>query len=53
MVVAPAWTATVIIWMRKSRSVRVASSVENSTSSTIGAGEADGLGDLIERLRRG
>ncbi len=34
MVVAPAWTATVIILRRNSGSVRVPSSVENSTSST-------------------
>ena len=31
---APAWMATVTIWTRKSRSERVASSAENSTSST-------------------
>src|ERR1700737_4987181 len=33
MVVAPAWTATATIFTRKSGSVRVASSAENSTSS--------------------
>jgi hypothetical protein len=33
MVVAPAWTAMVTIFTRKSGSVRVASSAENSTSS--------------------
>ena len=41
MVVAPAWTATSQILTRKSGSVRVASSAENSTSSAEGPGERD------------
>src|SRR6266851_3292802 len=42
MVVAPAWTATVTMFTRKSGSVRVASSAENSTSSVkVRAGRTD------------
>ncbi len=51
--VAPAWMATSQTLTRKSGSVRVASSGENSTSSAIGAGEGDHLGDLVEGLLAG
>jgi hypothetical protein len=52
-VVAPASMATSQTLTRKSGSVRVASSGENSTSSAVAAGEGDGFGDLVDGLLAG
>ena len=51
MIVAPASAAARATWQRKSMSVRLASSAENSTSSQCSRAEAHHFSDLGQRLR--